>query len=180
MMAWDIFSLLVIVMCWIIFFYIPESKMKFLAQREDESRTIIFFIVLVSVLISLFGILLTGTVEEKYITKNIHEVVSMIGVALSWFLLHTIFTLHYAHQYYDDDSQQKGVSGKGINFPEEDNPDYLDFAYFSFVIGMCCQVSDVQITSRRMRRITLFHSVLSFGFNTMILALLINTVSGLL
>jgi uncharacterized membrane protein len=65
-------------------------------------------------------------------------------------------------------------------FPGDRPPDYFDFAYFSFVIGMCCQVSDVQITSRRMRRIALFHSVLSFGFNTMILALLINTVSGLL
>jgi uncharacterized membrane protein len=59
-------------------------------------------------------------------------------------------------------------------------PDYFDFAYFSFVIGMTCQVSDVQITSRRMRRLTLVQSVLSFGFNTVILALLINTVSSLL
>jgi len=68
----------------------------------------------------------------------------------------------------------------GLVFPGDRPPDYFDFAYFSFVVGMACQVSDVQITSRRMRRITLFHSVLSFGFNTMILALLINTVAGLL
>jgi len=68
----------------------------------------------------------------------------------------------------------------GLIFPGDRPPNYLDFAYFSFVIGMTCQVSDVQITSRRMRRISLFHSVLSFGFNTLILALLINTVSGLL
>jgi uncharacterized membrane protein len=68
----------------------------------------------------------------------------------------------------------------GLIFPGDRPPDYFDFAYFSFVIGMTCQVSDVQITSRRMRRLTLVHSVLSFGFNTIILALLINTVSGLL
>ena len=69
----------------------------------------------------------------------------------------------------------------GLLFPDsEQMPDYFDFAYFSFVIGMTCQVSDVQITSRRMRRLTLVQSVLSFGFNTVILALLINTVSSLL
>ena len=69
----------------------------------------------------------------------------------------------------------------GLLFPgSEQMPDYFDFAYFSFVIGMTCQVSDVQITSRGMRRLALVHSVLSFGFNTVILALLINTVSSFL
>lgn len=99
----------------------------------------------------------------------------------SWTLLHTLFGLRYAHTFYGD-SQQSGVHehAGGLIFPGNRPPDYFDFAYFSFVVGMTCQVSDVQITSRRMRHLTLAHSVLSFGFNTIILALLINTVSGLL
>ena len=179
MLAWDIFSFLMIAIAWFMFFNVPKSKMSMLAQREDESRTVIFFIVLASVLISLFGILLMGTVEEKYITKDIHEMVSMMGVALSWFLLHTIFTLHYAHQYYDDDHQRKGVSSKGINFPEEDNPDYLDFAYFAFVLGMTFQVSDVTISAQKIRRLALLHGIIAFLYNTIIVALTINIIAGL-
>jgi uncharacterized membrane protein len=89
--------------------------------------------------------------------------------------------LRYAHAFYGD-SDDPGVHqhAGGLIFPGDRLPDYFDFAYFSFVVGMACQVSDVQITSRRMRRLTLAHSVLSFGFNTLVLALLINTVSGLL
>ena len=106
---------------------------------------------------------------------------TLLTVIFSWMLVHTVYGLRYAHAFYGD-SDEPGVNrhAGGLIFPGDRLPDYFDFVYFSFVIGMTCQVSDVQITSRRLRRITLFHSVLSFGFNTMILALLINTVSGLL
>src|SRR4029453_4522241 len=102
-------------------------------------------------------------------------------VISSWALLHTVYSLRYAHAYYGD-SDEPGVhqNAGGLMFPGDRPPNYFDFAYFSFVVGMTCQVSDVQITSRRMRRLTLVPSVLSLGFNTIILALLINTVSGLL
>ena len=111
----------------------------------------------------------------------IHLLLTLCTVISSWALLHTVYSLRYAHTYYGD-SDQPGVQqhAGGLIFPGDRPPNYFDFAYFSFVVGMTCQVSDVQITSRRLRRITLFHSVLSFGFNTIILALLINTVSGLL
>ena len=97
----------------------------------------------------------------------------------SWALVHTVYGLRYAHAFYGD-SDEPGVHqhAGGLIFPGDRPPDYFDFAYFSFVVGMTCQVSDVQITSRRMRRITLIHSVLSFGFNTLILALLINIRVG--
>jgi uncharacterized membrane protein len=100
---------------------------------------------------------------------------------LSWSLMHTVFGLRYAHAFYGDSDQPcENRHAGGLVFPGERMPDYFDFAYFSFVIGMTCQVSDVQITSHRMRRLTLLQSVLAFGFNTIILALLINTVSSLL
>ena len=99
----------------------------------------------------------------------------------SWFLIHTVFAMHYAHGYYrDEDEGPDFASAGGLEFPNEKEPDFLDFAYFSFVIGMTCQVSDVQVSSQGMRRLALVHGLLSFVFNTVILALSINLASGLL
>ena len=95
--------------------------------------------------------------------------------------MHTVLALHYTHVCYHiaEESREK-PHNVGVVFPNEPQPDFLDFAYFSFVIGMTCQVSDVQITSRRVRRIALLHGLLSFGFNTVILALSLNLASALL
>jgi uncharacterized membrane protein len=101
-------------------------------------------------------------------------------VVSSWILIHTAFTLHYAHAYYRlQDDDVTSLEGSGVEFPSEKEPDFLDFAYFSFVIGMTCQVSDVQISGRNIRRMALVHGLLSFLFNTVILALTINLASGL-
>lgn len=179
MMSWDIFSLLLVIMIWIIIFNVPGNKIRSLAQREDESRTVIFIIVLVSVLTSLFGIvLLLKNSSAGLINNNLHGVFSMIGVALSWILLHSVFTLHYAHLYYDED-EEKGSSIGGLDFPNEEKPDYLDFAYFSFVIGMTFQVSDVSISERRIRQLALLHGIIAFLFNTIIVALTISVISNL-
>jgi uncharacterized membrane protein len=90
-----------------------------------------------------------------------------------------MFGMRYAHTYYGDNESSDAPVG-GLEFPGDTSPDYRDFAYFSFVIGMTCQVSDVQITSKSLRTLALIHGILSFCFNTVILALTINTVSGLL
>jgi uncharacterized membrane protein len=105
---------------------------------------------------------------------------AVLAVIESWLLIHTVFTLRYAHVFYrlEQEADVEGSDG-GLIFPGGDNPDYEDFAYFSFVIGMTCQVSDVNITSRFMRRLALLHGLLSFAFNTAILALSINIISGL-
>jgi uncharacterized membrane protein len=95
-------------------------------------------------------------------------------------LLHAVFGLRYAHKYYGDSEIDAKKHAGGLKFPDEVRPDYRDFAYFSYVIGMTCQVSDVAVTSREMRRLVLLHGILSFAFNTVILALTINTVSSLL
>src|SRR3978361_2092722 len=90
MMSWDVFSLLMIITIWTIFFNIPDSKINVLAQREDESRTVILFIVVISLLVSLFGIvILLKNTSEKWINPSMHESVSLISVALSWIMLHT-------------------------------------------------------------------------------------------
>ena len=94
-------------------------------------------------------------------------------VVLSWSFTHVIFALHYAHEYY------RGKTPAGLVFPGDHAPTYPDFLYFSFVVGMTCQVSDVQVTGQALRRLTLVHGVLSFFFNTGILALAINLAAGL-
>jgi uncharacterized membrane protein len=123
--------------------------------------------------------LLNSTKGLPEAAKNGHILLAIGAVATSWWLLHTIFTLRYAHLFYsaemDDDPKTVG----GLQFPGNEEPDYLDFVYFSFVVGMTFQVSDVQISSRGIRRVCLLHALMSFAFNTTILALSINVISGM-
>ena len=104
----------------------------------------------------------------------------MATIIGSWLLVHTIFAMHYAHEYYQDHQTQSECKAGGLAFPEDIEPDYWDFLYFSFVIGMTSQVSDIQITSRSMRRLSLLHSILSFFINTAIVAMSINIIAGLI
>jgi len=102
-----------------------------------------------------------------------HLVLATLTILLSWAFIHTIFALHYAHEFYDE------AAGQGMTFPGGDpNPDYWDFVYFSFVIGMTSQVSDVAITSKVIRRTVAAHGVVSFLFNAALLALTVNIAAG--
>lgn len=103
-------------------------------------------------------------------------VLAVSSLLLSWLVVNTIFALHYAHEYYGDDADKRKRGG--LKFPDERDPDYWDFVYFAFVLGMTFQVSDVQITDRRLRRIALMHAVLAFFFNVVIVALSVNIVAG--
>jgi uncharacterized membrane protein len=98
-------------------------------------------------------------------------------ILLSWGLMHVIFALHYAHEFYGEGSDAR--SG-GLVFPGNEEPDYWDFLYYSLVVAMTAQVSDVQITSKAMRRLTTVHGVVSFLFNVIVLALTVNIVSSLM
>jgi uncharacterized membrane protein len=100
--------------------------------------------------------------------------VGVLSVILSWLFLNVMFAIHYAHGYYGDFGEQHA----GLEFPHTPDPDYWDFAYFSIVIGMTFQVSDVQITSNYLRRVVLMHSVIAFFFNVFIIAITVNIVAG--
>jgi len=101
----------------------------------------------------------------------------MATIALSWLFMHTIFALHYAHEYY---GERRDAQIGGLAFPGSQEPDYWDFLYFSFVIAMTSQVSDVAITSKVIRRVVNVHGVLSFFFNVSVLALMVNMLSNLI
>ena len=105
--------------------------------------------------------------------------VSFFSILCSWALVHTILTFHYAHLYYDDDKTGNKANYGGLQFPNDDTPDYRDFAYFSFVVGMTFQVSDVQVTDKTMRRLVLAHGLISFVLNTFVVALTVNFIAGL-
>ena len=181
--TWDTFAFFVLASAWLTILITPQQKLRARAQKQDFGRTVLFFFVVVTACAALFAVGFLVSVGRSDTRGHFtgHLLLGLATVVLSWSLMHTIYGLRYAHAFYGDSDQpgERRHAG-GLVFPGERMPDYFDFAYFSFVIGMTCQVSDVQITSHRMRRLTLLQSVLAFGFNTIILALLINTVSGLL
>jgi uncharacterized membrane protein len=148
------------------------------AQSLDQPNLMILVSMLVVVAVSVIAIAMLLQ-QVKQLTgweRAGHVVLGVIALAGSWLMMHTIYAFHYAHRYYID--QKGGSPDGGLDFPGKDEPDYFDFLYYSYVIGMTSQVSDVQATSREMRRITLIHSVLAFAFNMLVLALSVNVVAG--
>jgi len=181
--TWDAFAFFMLALAWLTILTTPQNKLRGRAQQQDFGRTAIFIFVVVVACAALFAVGFLVSVNKGAMRGHftVHLILALATVVSSWSVMHTVFGLRYAHAFYgDSDEVGQGRHAAGLEFPGERMPDYFDFAYFSFVVGMTCQVSDVQITSRRMRRLTLMHSVLCFGFNTIILALLINTVSSLL
>ena len=178
---WLAFALTTLILVWTTILNAHPRNFKHTARIQDSSRVVIFLLVITGALASLFAVLILLDFLEENPQQNPtqHIVLSMVAVVSSWVLVHTLFTLRYAHLYYGDNPSLNHPIG-GLDFPQEPEPDYLDFAYFSFIIGMTSQVSDVQITARRLRRLALLHGVLSFAFNTLIIALSINVVAGLL
>lgn len=180
MLCWDIFALVLLILNWITFFKTSSQDIRQRAKIEDSSRVVIFSIVLISTFASLLAIvLLLVTRSQKQEWKALSLAVSVTGMVLSWMLVHSIYTIRYAHLYYANHPSKKDTHAGGLDFPGEEKPDFIDFAYFSFVLGMTFQVSDVQITSKSLRRLALMHGMLSFGYNTVIVALTINVVAGL-
>ena len=175
MVWWDTFCISIITLTAITFFTINSQQLCFQSSKQDESRVMIFVVILISTLASLLTVILLITSKSEVNTAKVWELpIAIIGMISSWILVHTIFTLRYAHIYYSNSQK-----GEGLDFPGDNDPDYLDFAYYAFVIGMTFQVSDVSIKTKRLRNLTLLHSLISFSFNTVIVALTINVIAGL-
>jgi uncharacterized membrane protein len=156
----------------------PEIMRRF-ARQEDEGRVLISSLITISACISVvaIGLILQDKGKENSLLF-LHLGLAIITIVSSWLLVHTIFAQHYAHIYYQADQTLAESKADGLDFPGEIEPDYWDFLYFSFVIGMTSQVSDVSVTSRQMRRLSLLQGILAFFFNTTIVAMAINIVAG--
>ncbi len=144
------------------------------AMREDDSRTAALLSLVLASIVSLLGVGV-GLIKASNVDGNpkiVLTVASVVTVVLSWILVHTTFALRYAHRYY---TEPVG----GIEFPHDLRPDYHDFAYLAFTIGMTFQVSDTDLRDRSIRRLVLRHALLSYLFGTVIVAVTINVVAGL-
>jgi uncharacterized membrane protein len=146
------------------------------AAKEDEGQLTILVLTVAAGLASLAAIqaeLAAGAGGRR----PGQLALASLTILLSWALIHTMFALHYAHEFYGDDADPGG----GMAFPGGDEePDYWDFVYFSFVIGMTSQVSDVAVTSKQVRRTVTAHAVVSFAFNVALLALTVNIAASAL
>lgn len=185
MFVWTAFSGSFLIFSWIVILTSHPKGLQTIAGEEDTSRSLIFLFVLIAAFISVFAIIvvLQQSPDSSKTGLTYHILLAAAAVFSSWTLIHTLFTLRYAHLFYtypDRDAHRNGNHTGGLLFPGTAMPDYLDFAYFSFILGMTFQVSDVQITSPAIRRLALVHGFLSFVYNTIIIALSINIISGVL
>lgn len=175
---WDVFTCTFLMMSFIVLVSRPVPQIKKEASKDDGSKVAVFILIIVSSFAAMLtALLLIISGEAKNSSSFLPLVIA--SVLLSWTMVHTIFTFHYAHQYYDIDKMEPNKHFEGLNFPGETSPDYLDFVYFSFGIGCTFQVSDVTISSKEIRRLVLLHTLISFTLNTFVLALSINIVAGL-
>ena len=180
MIGWLALSIAMIALSWATFIITKPQQIRKQAKIQDPNRSLVFLMVVVATCASFLAVILL-MVTKKHGNEGAayHMPIAVGGMIFSWLLIHTIFTLRYAHIYYGDHPSKDDVAAEGLKFPGNEKPDYFDFAYFSFVLGMTFQVSDVEIASKRIRHIALFHGLLSFGFSTIMIALTINVLGNL-
>jgi len=150
-------------------------------QTSDQSGYVIFLLVVTAASASFVAIgFLAGDIKGlSFWPRAAHLTLSITALLLSWLLIHTLFAFHYARWYYSFHRETTTHRG-GLKFPGDKEPDYLDFVYYAFVVGMTSQTSDVCVMTRHMRRLTLVHGVLAFIFNIAILAMSINIIGGVI
>jgi uncharacterized membrane protein len=173
--GWDAAAAVYIAWIWLSLRHKDAEVTREIATSEDSSRTAADFMLISASLANLVGVgfaLLEASSKSGAVQAAI-TAIALLGVALSWIAVNTVFALRYAHLYYGD------VPG-GISFNDDDPPTYAEFAYLAFTIGMTYQVSDTAVTARTIRRSVLRHALLSYLFGVVVLAVTINFVAGLL
>ena len=173
LVGWDTGVVLYLVLVYSLIARASVEHIRVHAAREDEGR---FAILLLTVfaLASLGAILAALSTSQGAERTPGQLALAAITIVLSWAFTHTIFALNYAHDFYGEHGGKKS----GLNFPGKESPDYWDFVYFSFVIGMTSQVSDVGVTSKLIRRTVNAHGIVSFFFNAALLALTVNIAAS--
>jgi uncharacterized membrane protein len=181
LLGWCVGIVVYLFLAWWLCVGFDAERTRARAQSQDERSVVLMFVLLLatSACVAAIAVLMQQSRDLSGIARALHVGLAVFALAMSWLFIQTIFTFRYAHRYYHEEKLQE-PDGPGLQFPGGLDPDYFDFLYYSFVVGMTSQVSDVQVTSREMRRLTMVHGVLSFGFNVLIVALSINVVAGIL
>jgi uncharacterized membrane protein len=172
LIGWDGFALLNLVLVYIMMLRSGQRHLRYHAAIQDDGRFLILMVTALGAFASIGAIVFELGADHHGAAPL---ALATATIALSWALVHTAFALHYAHEYY------RGSKPGGLQFPSgdtQDHADYWDFVYFSFVIGMTAQVSDVGITDKTIRRTVTVHGIISFVFNTALLALMVNIAAS--
>ena len=176
LVGWDVGSISLLALSWANILPADARATRERAGSEDPGRTLVYVVVVLASAVSLLSATMLVR-EARQLAPDIARAIAglcLCTVALAWALTHTAYTFRYARLYYREDSEGVG----GVELPGEHPPTYFDFAYFAFTIGMCFQVSDVCVTSRQIRRTVLFHALVSFAYNSVILAFVLQLVFG--
>ncbi len=181
LLGWCVGIAVFLLLTWWLCVSFNSKRTRERAQAQDEPSVVLFLLMLLMTMacVAAIAVMMQQTRDLSGMERALHIALSMAALAASWLFIQAIFAFHYAHRYYQEE-MRKEPAGAGLLFPGGLDPDYFDFLYYALVVGMTSQVSDVQVTSREMRRLTLVHAVLSFAFNMLILALSINVVAGAL
>lgn len=169
LVAWDISIALYVMLAFVTVFSCDIDQIRRQAAIQDDGRFLILVLTAAAAFASIAAIVLELGIKPQ---QSPQLVLAMVTIVLSWSAIHTTFALHYAHEYY------RAPKAGGLAFPGGGEPDYWDFVYFSFVIGMTAQVSDVGITDKIIRRTATAHGVASFIFNTALVALMVNIAAS--
>ena len=178
--AWDVFGIVFLILITAVMVGAAPAQMPANASAQEEGEWTIFAVVLTGTVVSFAAIVkeFSGTKDSNPATVHQHVALVVTTLIVSWLVTQVAFAMRYAHEYY---TPSNGVApDKGLDFPGDEEPDYWDFTYFAIVLGMTFQVSDVQITSRKLRRLATVHGLLGFLFNTVIVALTVNLAANLL
>ena len=184
-LAWDATGLFFLGAVVEMMYGCPAARIPSQAAAQDEGQGLILGLSIFAAVASIMaiGIELSLAKGEHGLEKNLRVMLSFVTIAVSWLFIHVIFALHYAHEYYapdptETDEEDDGLRG-GLNFPGGQPPDYWDFLHFAVIIGVASQTADIEFTSKTQRRIGTIHGIVSFVFNTVVLALTINLMAGL-
>jgi uncharacterized membrane protein len=172
LIAWDIFIAVYLLLVYIMMFRCGLAHIRRNAILQDDGRFLILLVTALGAFASIAAIVFELGGSHRSV---LDLTLATLTIALSWAAVHTTFALHYAHDYY------RGAKPGGLQFPsgdQHDHADYWDFVYFSFVIGMTAQVSDVGITDKTIRRTATVHGIISFVFNTALVALMVNIAAS--
>jgi len=178
-LTYDIAALAILIGYFVFGFRDDKDRTRLRAAQNDPGRNVVLIVTILSAAAGLAGaisILGKGPPVRTAAELDFAIAVAIGGAVIGWCLTHATYALRYAHLFYRDD----GTPCDGLTFPQTPEPDDYDFLYFSFVIGMTFQVSDVQVNDPGIRRMVLAHGVVSFAYNTAVLALGVNLISNLL
>jgi uncharacterized membrane protein len=179
----DVFFLLYLVLALTGIPKLTPAYLKRNADRADEPVWIIFLVTIATIVVAQVSLFIL--INQRPSPDLLSLVLTLASVPLGWFTIQTMAALHYAHLYWQPETTAEG-SGRnrqnaraGLDFPGKGEPGGLDFLYFSYVVGMTAQTSDVGVTNTPMRKVCLIHSVLSFFYNTVLVAAAVNVVVSL-